>query len=59
MTHRLLHVYESLSAWLACHPYPPTVHELARACGLPHGDVRERFVDLRGLRLITWYGVQL
>lgn len=51
MTHRLLHVYESLSAWLACHPYPPTVRELARACGLSYGNAHEYLIDLRNLCL--------
>jgi len=48
-------VYEVLSCWQASKPYPPTLRELTRACGLRSwGSVWEHLDRLRALGLVTW-----
>ncbi len=48
-------VYEVLSCWQACYPYPPTLRDLARACGLASiGSLWLHLDRLRGLGLVTW-----
>lgn len=49
------HIFEVLNCWQASRPYPPTVRELTRACGLRSwGSVFGHLERLRGLGLVTW-----
>jgi repressor LexA len=55
VSYRALQVYEVLQCWLASHGYPPTVRELAAACGLRSGStVHLCLRRLRAAGLVTW-----
>lgn len=55
MTHRLLHIYETLCIYLPTCPYPPTVREVTRLCGLSsYGNMYAYLKRLREMGLVTW-----
>lgn len=52
MTPHLLHLYETLHAWRACHGSPPSLDELVRAVGEKRGMVYARQWRLREMGLL-------
>ncbi len=53
-TARLVHVFETLCCFVACRGYPPTVRELAQACGRSASNTFDCLKRLRALGLLKW-----
>jgi SOS-response transcriptional repressor LexA len=55
LTHRMLHIYETICAWRSCYGVSPTIRELTAACGLrSHGSMYITLCEMRERGQVIW-----